>query len=62
MIDAIIFHLLDLDFNVKMTHGFCFFCSIIKLGSLISHTEWSNISERNSILKRNLKKGPELTL
>ena len=30
---------------------------IVKLGSLVS-----NISERNSNLKENLKKGPELTL
>ena len=35
---------------------------IVKLGSLVSHTEWSNISERNSNLIENLKKGPELTL
>ena len=36
--------------------------NIVKLGSLVSHTEWSNISERNSNLIENLKKGPELTL
>ena len=35
---------------------------IVKLGSLVSLTEWSNISERNSKLIENLKKGPELTL
>ena len=33
---------------------------IVKLGSLVSHTEWSNISERNSKLIGNLKKGTEL--
>ena len=39
------------------------FCTkIVKLGSLVSLTEWSNISERNSKLIENLKKGPELTL
>ena len=38
------------------------FSDIVKLGSLLSHTEWSNISERNSNLIENLKKGPELTL
>ena len=36
--------------------------NIVKLGSLVSHTEWSNISERNSNLIENLKKGPEMTL
>ena len=36
--------------------------SIVKLGSLLSHTEWSNILERNSNLIENPKKGPELTL
>ena len=35
---------------------------IVKLRSLVSHTEWSNISERNSNLIENLKKGPEMTL
>ena len=35
---------------------------IVKLGSLVLQTEWWNISERNSILKDDLKKGPELTL
>ena len=29
-------------------------CIIVKLGSLVSRTEWSNISERNSNLKLNL--------
>ena len=31
-----------------------------KLVSLVSHTEWSNISEKNSKLIGNLKKWPEL--
>ena len=37
---------------------------VVKLGSLVSHTEWSNISERNSKINliENLKKGPELML
>ena len=35
---------------------------IVKLRSLVSHTERSNISERNSNLIKNLKKGPEVTL
>ena len=33
---------------------------IVKLGSLVSHTDWSNISEGNSNFIENLKKGPEL--
>ena len=37
-------------------------CKIVKLGSMVSHTKWSNISERKSNLIENLKKGPELTL
>ena len=41
--------------------GQCFII-VVKLGSLVSHTEWSKISERNSNLIENLKKGPELTL
>ena len=32
--------------------------NIVKLGSLVSLTEWSNISERNSKLIENLKKTP----
>ena len=36
--------------------------SIVKLRSLDSQTEWSNMSERNQKLIVNLKKGPELIL
>ena len=35
---------------------------IVKLRFLVSQTEWTNISERNSNLIENLKKGPKLTL
>lgn len=33
---------------------------IVKLGSLVSQTEWSEISERNSNLIENLKKGTKV--
>ena len=48
-----------IDMNYK-----CLFdeLSIVKLGSLVSHTEWSEFSDRNSNLIENLEKGPELTL
>ena len=36
--------------------------AIVKLRYLVSQTEWSNISERNTNLIENLLKGPELTL
>ena len=49
--------------HIKSVHeGISHSCTIVKLGSLVSQTKWSNISERNSNLIGNLKKGPKLTI